>query len=119
MTQLRRDNLEALIDARFAGSKGKFADAVGRSRSYIYRIFAQTVHGGKNLGADLAREIEALLGLPNFWLDIPHPAGFDPFEQELLDIYRHSNDQGKLMLRVTANAVRDNFSNTSNQRGNH
>ena len=108
MTELRRHNLHELIDQRFDGKALRLAESIGRSPSYIYRIFAKNEKDRKNLGADLAREIEKTLNLPEFWFDQDHDH-YDPFEAELLRVYRTSNDTGKTMLRVTAEAVRDHF----------
>jgi phage repressor protein C with HTH and peptisase S24 domain len=65
--EIRRRRVEALIDARFDGSRSAFARAVNRAQSQI----SETLSGGKSFGEKLARGIETALNLPEGSLDAP------------------------------------------------
>lgn len=65
----RLKNLRRLIDERFEGNKGRFADAIGRPRPNIYRLLSENAEDRRAIGEDLARAIETKLGLPGGWLD--------------------------------------------------
>ena len=67
LKQIRRSNLQAVIDRRFGGVQTRFASAVGRQGDYVSRL----VTGRKSLGEKLAREIEAILGMTPGELDQP------------------------------------------------
>lgn len=66
---LRRTNLLRLIEERFDGNKGRFADAIGRKRPQVYRLFSDAPASRRDIGEELAREIEKQLGLPKGALD--------------------------------------------------
>ena len=63
--ELRRHRLRVLIDQEFGGSQTALAGRIGRQPDYISRILG----GKKNLGDDLAREIESATGKPRYWLE--------------------------------------------------
>lgn len=65
----RRQNLLAVIEEKFAGNKGQFADFVGKKRPQIYRLFSDSPISRRDIGEDLAREFETLLGLSTYALD--------------------------------------------------
>lgn len=67
---IRRANLLKLIDERFEGNKGRFADTVGRKRPLIYRLFSDAEGSRRDIGEELARDIEHKLGLKPGWLDL-------------------------------------------------
>lgn len=62
---VRRESIRRLIRNSFFGKQKAFADAIGRQPDYISRI----LKGTKNLGEELARDIETKLGLPTGWMD--------------------------------------------------
>lgn len=67
---VRRDGLKLLIEARFDGNKGAFADFIGKKRPQIYRLFSSTsTPSSRGIGEALAREVERKLNLPSHWLD--------------------------------------------------
>lgn len=66
---VRRANLQALIDEKFEGVAGRLADAIGKKRPLVYRIFATTPESRREIGEAFAREIEQKLGLDSGWLD--------------------------------------------------
>lgn len=71
---IRRANLNALIQERFNGTKSALAAAVDRQASYITRVL--TPADGKNskpFGEKFARHIEQALGLHPRSLDTPAP----------------------------------------------
>lgn len=68
---IRRKRLRQLIQTQFDNNQSEISRHLGRSDSYINRLLAdpnKSKHA-KNLGEELAREIESLCGLPNGWLD--------------------------------------------------
>lgn len=71
ISDIRRDNLRALMKQRFDGKQARLADALGRSANYISRCLstAPSSAGSKNIGEDFARDIEAKLGLERYQLD--------------------------------------------------
>lgn len=80
---IRRFRLRKLLLTRFRSKQSALADAIGRSPSYIARLFSEKPEHSRNIGEALAREIETLCGLPTGFLDQPltnvEQAGFyDP-----------------------------------------
>jgi len=75
---IRRANLLKLIDERFEGNKGRFADTVGRKRPLIYRLFSDAEGSRRDIGEELARDIEHKLGLKPGWLDLDGAATAEP-----------------------------------------
>ncbi len=69
--RIRRERLKQLIAAKFGtehGAAGRFADALGKRRPSIYRLFSDA-DSGRGIGEDLAREIEQKFRKPRGWLD--------------------------------------------------
>ena len=62
--QLRRLNLQRLVDDRFEGNQTSFGAACTMSRSQVHALLNQ-----KNMGPTLARKIESLCQLAPYWLD--------------------------------------------------
>lgn len=58
-----RTNLLRLIDERFEGKKSRFADAIGRERPLIYRLFSNTAGIKRNICEKCARDMEHKQGL--------------------------------------------------------
>lgn len=75
---IRRTNLLKLIDERFEGNRGRFADTVGRKRPLIYRLFSDVEGSRRDIGEELARDIEHKLGLKPGWLDLDGAATAEP-----------------------------------------
>lgn len=60
---IRRQNLRALVgDGK--GATTHFAERVGKDRSQISQLLSD-----KNMGSNVARDIEEALGLPEGWMD--------------------------------------------------
>lgn len=70
--EIRRRNLQALLNDRFGGKKARLADAIDRQSSYISRCLSTGAHR-KRIGEDFARHTEESLGLDKGWLDQPEP----------------------------------------------
>lgn len=68
--EIRRQRLRQFIDSKFS-SDAAFAAHVNRQPSYVSRIFSENPTHRRNVGDDLAREIERLCGLPENALDEP------------------------------------------------
>lgn len=71
--EVRRKNLKLLIDQKYEGVVARFADAMGKKRPTIYRLFSDA-ESSRDIGEDLAREIERVHRLPMHWLDVHHKA---------------------------------------------
>lgn len=71
ITEIRRTNLVALIDA--AGSIRILADQVGTAPNYLSEI----KNHERNMGNKLARKIEQMLGKQDGWMDVNHDAPED------------------------------------------
>lgn len=71
ISEIRRENLRALMKQRFDGKQARLADALGKSANYISRCLstAPSSAGSKNIGEDFARDIETKLGLERYQLD--------------------------------------------------
>lgn len=74
---IRRENLQALIDREFGprawGAKAKFAKRLEKQPDYISRcLYPPGKPGAKNVGEDLAREIERKFNLPMYSFDSPN-----------------------------------------------
>lgn len=67
---IRLANLQRVIDKHFDGKAGRLADAIGKKRPQIYRLFSDT-ENARSIGEELARDIEAKLGLQYGSLDQP------------------------------------------------
>lgn len=121
----RRTNLLRLIDERFEGKKGRFADAIGRERPLIYRLFSNTAGSKRNIGEELARDMEHKLGLTPGWLDQDHttqaeaemptvctidiPLAIAPLIQDLRQAYQAQVLTPKVMsgLRIMVQALHE------------
>lgn len=73
ISEIRRANLQALMNDRFGGKKAHIADALGKSPSYIARCLSLTIapENRKKIGEDFARHIEVELGLERYQMDRP------------------------------------------------
>lgn len=67
-SERRRDALAQLLRTRFDGSQADLARAIHRSPSTVWRLLTDGEHS-KAIGESLARDIERLLGLPEYWMD--------------------------------------------------
>ncbi len=68
---IRRFRLRKLVATRFNSKQSAFAEYVGKSPSYIARIFSDKPEHSRNIGESLAREIEAVCKLEAGFLDQP------------------------------------------------
>lgn len=80
---IRRENLKRLIAERFGGSKSSFGRELGRTSAQISQWLSEGKSSSRNLGDQVAREIEAKLGLEENWLDIDRGTSKD-IDQYLL-----------------------------------
>lgn len=67
--EARRTNLRAIMNARFDGKMVALAAAVDRAQSYLSRCLTPNETHRKRIGEELARDIEAKLGLEALALD--------------------------------------------------
>ena len=70
---IRRKNLRNLMNDLFEGRQVELANALERSPSYISRILSThssaSSQSNRNIGEELARDIETRLNLPRYSLD--------------------------------------------------
>lgn len=73
ISEIRRANLQSLMNDRFGGTKARIADELGKSPSYIARCLSLTIapENRKKIGEEFARHIEAVLELPRYAMDNP------------------------------------------------
>jgi SOS-response transcriptional repressor LexA len=69
--QTRRENLAELIRESFDGKQARFADAMEFEPSFVSRLLS-TTSSAKNIGNNLARQIERKGSKPEHWLDVDH-----------------------------------------------
>ena len=67
--EIRRENLRAIVKSRFSGKITGLAEAVDRAHSYISRCLTKNATHRKNIGEELARDIEKRLGMHPLALD--------------------------------------------------
>jgi hypothetical protein len=73
ISEIRRANLQSLMNERFGGTKARIADELGKSPSYIARCLSLTIapENRKKIGEEFARHIEDVLDLPRYAMDSP------------------------------------------------
>jgi hypothetical protein len=73
ISEIRRANLQSLMNDRFGGKKAHLADALGKSPSYIARCLSLTIaqENRKKIGEEFARHIESVLELDRYAMDSP------------------------------------------------
>ena len=69
---VRRTNLESIIEEQFKGSQRKFADALDYEASMVSRLLSDNPNTRQNIGAKMARKIELACLKPQYWLDTTH-----------------------------------------------
>lgn len=74
--EIRKANLQILIDRVYGegvwGAKAKFAKQLDKAPDYLSRLlYPKGKPGAKNVGEDLAREIEHAFNLPQYSMDMP------------------------------------------------
>ncbi|WP_455806697.1 hypothetical protein [Pseudomonas fluorescens] len=74
--EIRKANLQTLIDRVYGegvwGAKAKFAKRLEKQPDYLSRLlYPKGKPGAKNVGEDLAREIEREFDLPQYSMDMP------------------------------------------------
>lgn len=70
--EIRIANLQWLIDRYYPRRRARLARELGRRQNELWRLFSKDPGHHRNLGGDLARQIERQLGYPRGWLDQPH-----------------------------------------------
>lgn len=73
ISDIRRENLRALMNFRFNGKQVLIAEALEKPSNYISRCLSVSMKPGnrKKIGEDFARQIEQKLGLDRYQLDRP------------------------------------------------
>ena len=97
---IRRRNLELLIQDKQFGSQGAVAAASHIHKSYISQILTRFERNGKTveLGSKLARKIEAGCGKPPGWMDTSHDDSEE--DNELIVLYsRMTSEMRDILLR--------------------
>jgi hypothetical protein len=84
---IRKANLQLLIDRQFGigkhGAKAEFARRMGKQADYISRcLYPPDKAGSKNVGEDLARDIEKEFKLEEYAFDKPGLGGSDVIDIE-------------------------------------
>ncbi len=67
--EIRRDNLQRLIDDRYSGVLRRMATDVSMADTSLHRVIKRH----RNMGDSLARKIEEHLNLDDYWMDNAHP----------------------------------------------
>lgn len=71
-SHIRRANTRLIIEEVYQGKAARFAEAIGRSESYVSRMLTDNAKSKVNIGPRLARTIEEVAGKPKGWLDVAH-----------------------------------------------
>lgn len=100
ISEIRRDNLLALIDSHGGGSLSALNSKIGldRTDATLAQIKNQNVNSGtgkpRGMGDALARRIEAALELPNGWIDNVHAYADPALEERMLHLHRLAEELG-------------------------
>lgn len=70
--EIRIANLQWLIGRYYPRRRARLARELGKRENQLWRLFSKDPGHHRNLGNDLAREIERHLGYPRGWLDQRH-----------------------------------------------
>lgn len=82
---IRRQNLVSLCKNRAEDNQSQMARDLGKAQTLINRY----ITGSKDVGDDIAREVEKRYELPFGWLDNLHPSNR---EEALLNAFRGADD---------------------------
>lgn len=111
---IRRKNLRNLMNDLFEGRQVELANALERSPSYISRILS--THGStssqsnRNIGEELARDIEMRLNLPRYSLDYAadqqRPVGIEePRRAYQTRVYENASEEHRHYVDSVANIL--------------
>jgi len=95
---IRRRNLELLIQDEQFGSQAAVAAITNIRASYLSQIRTRFARNGKTveLGSKLARQIETACGKPAGWMDTDHQN--DEKDNELVELYARMTDEMREVL---------------------
>lgn len=81
--EIRRHNLNQLVETRYKGVAADLARAIGRDDAQVWQLLSGPENGGRNIGERLARHIEAALELQQGDLDRidMHAPSSPPYER--------------------------------------
>ena len=82
---IRRQNLLSLCKERAEGNQSQMARDLGKAQTLVNRY----ITGSKDVGDDIAREVEKRYELPFGWLDNIHPSSQ---EEALLTAFRNADE---------------------------
>ena len=108
--EIRRLNLRALIDTQYDGVDRRMAVALERQPNEISRVFSNNEKAKRNIGDNLARQIEQVCNKPRGWLDLTHPelwAGDEGYVDTMNDLVDGMNAEQitKLIERLATRLV--------------
>jgi len=101
---IRRRNLRAIIERQFDGKAGRLADAIGKKRPQIYRLFSDA-ENSRDIGEELARDIENRLGLPYGSLDKEEMANDEA--NQIAQKYEKSSEEKRTAMKSLADLPDD------------
>jgi hypothetical protein len=97
ISEIRRENIKEIIKQRCGGVKAQFARTIKREPQVVSRWWASNPEYRRNVGHNLARDIEVKFNLKSGWLDIIHNENSDLEE----NFYR------KQKLRFSSGLIRE------------
>lgn len=83
--EIRRLNLQYVIDKNFNGVKLKLAQALEVEGTSVSRWFSKSKQR-RTISGDSARHIESVVGYERGWLDVPHSELWTLSVNELFDL---------------------------------
>ena len=89
---IRKRNLQAVLEADFRGVKADLARAIGVSPNNISRYFSNT-KDGRTVSDDTARKVEKATGKPVGWMDSLHQETTDPELDALMEQARREDPE--------------------------
>jgi hypothetical protein len=85
ISDIRRTNLRAVIDADFEGVPARLARAIGCQPTSISRLYSDAP-SARNMGDKMARDIERVAGRPEGWMDNIHDTELEPMAKAWFDL---------------------------------
>jgi len=74
---IRKENLKELVMDKFQGNRSAFSRAAGIHHNHINLLLSANDTYKRNMGEEMARRIESMLGLPSLWMDVNHSGDDD------------------------------------------
>ena len=97
--EIRRENLRRVVDTHYGGVMRRLAVALNVQQIQLSRIYSKNATSRREIGNDLARNIEAVAGLPRGWMDQVHDDRADAIYDQLSRLDDRDRDAVEALIR--------------------